>query len=176
MLAEQPQPGSRFTISPSDVDVLFCDIRARTHWAHIVSYLHSVLGHRPHSNEAAERRDARTLLDSDTEMLCKLVVLRHATGGAPYTVRSLSKALAGSSESSQKSMQAKIRTILARVGDHYGLLRHEAVLHEVTRQPCRSIYPTEELIQYFNDMMFPMMKEFYRGIDCQTRASEVEHA
>ena len=131
-------------------------ILAGTIWGNVLEYLGDRGCHVPHVNEAAERRSARWVLDSDAYIVALLILHNELLQVCPMTVRGLAKAMASPGETYLKAMAQRIKRI-AREGEHFGLFLRVEDLHEVTRQRCVRVIPTNTLRQYFADEIYPRL-------------------
>jgi hypothetical protein len=123
-------------------------------WSKIVEQVRADPACRRLTNPNAKRQHERTLKQAETGMIALLLVMRHYQGSRPYTLGELASTIAGEKNtSSWKSAQQRIKVMLARVGDHYGLMRYAVVSNPRDGQICYQITASEKLVRFVENTL-----------------------
>jgi hypothetical protein len=123
-------------------------------WSKIVEHVRADPGYGQLANPNARRQYERTLKDVETGVIAVLLVIRHYQGIRPYTLGELASTIAGEKNTSAwKAAQQRIKLLLARVGDHYGLVRYSVVPNPRDGQSCYQISASDKLVRFVEDTL-----------------------
>ncbi len=124
-------------------------------WSKVLNYVRNDPDFQELKNPNTRRQHERTLKDLDTGVIAILLVMRHYQGRRLYTLGELASAIEGKKNTSEwKAAQQRIKRILTRVGDHYGLFDYGVVMNPRDGQNCYQIRATERLVRFVEDELF----------------------
>lgn len=99
-----------------------------------------------------ERISKRALVDLDTFVIALLLYNNYVSGNAPYTLRSLAKALDGEDFNSIKSMEKKLKLLFEKISN-YKIINTYKDTH-IGKRECTRIEPTQTLINFIETQCF----------------------
>ncbi len=103
-----------------------------------------------------ERTLERTLVDTDTYVICSYLMYLYYCNDTPITLGRLTLLFdrdADLSVSRSKAAQAKVKSILKRVGDEFGLINYVYITDNGKER--YEISPSEKLIYFFENKLLP---------------------
>lgn len=146
------EPGAR----APDVRMLGCSefLERLSSWSKIVEHVRSDPDYRELPNPYARRQHERTLKQMETGIVAVHLVMRHYRADRPYTLGELASILSGEKNTSAwKSAQQRLKLLLSRLGDHYGLIDYSVVVNPRDGQSCYRIAATRRLVSFVEEML-----------------------